>query len=472
MDNALALIKQAVANRPNFALESLPLIEILSTLLGKEGKRILELRSKSNEELFELYRDNLVFRWNSDHTLKEARRIITRFEDYLAGRQPSEELAKRYLAQFTTLQNTTAYRYVAIIGQFMKWYGEPLDIKVKVPKPLPQTVDPKDVDAIIEAMWGRDTRRDLIERDVLVVDTLRLTGLRRSEAANLKVSDLDFDNKVLVVRKGKGEKDRSIPLVDLLSDQLREHCLNKHLEDSVFGLGPAALSAKIHRWAKKAGCPYIHAHSLRHFFATQLARKGASAREIQMLMGHSDMATSQRYIDLTSTELREAINRLVSDETETRETKSAPVEVKVNHTTLIIRAVNKTIEQENGPPNKDYFSHFEILNASDTVAIELEVALLEDSHRVLQGHRNIALLPGKRTEFKPQMYLYEGKYYIVCQYKGVEPKASEAWHQTWLPITYIRAESEGEAYAVAGELQFKYGIGREELVEIFGSKPI
>ena len=83
-----------------------------------------------------------------------------------------------------------------------------------------------------------------------------------------------------------------------------------HRDDLVFGLKDVSVSALASIWAHKAGVPHVHAHAYRHFFGTELARKGASARAIMILMGHKNMQTSQRYIDLVADDLRSAIDRL------------------------------------------------------------------------------------------------------------------------------------------------------------------
>jgi len=184
----------------------------------------------------------------------------------------------------------------------MKWYDEPLDIQIKRPKPLPQMVDSRDTDKIEAAMQNRKTHKKLAQRDMLLVETARLKGLRRAELSALKVGDIDFDNQLLVVRMGKGQKDRSIPLVPSPSCKLEAFCRGKSPEASVFGLKLVSISDKIREWAQKAGCPHVHAHSLRHQFATTLARKGVGARAIQSLLGHADMGTSQQYIDLVASE--------------------------------------------------------------------------------------------------------------------------------------------------------------------------
>jgi len=100
-------------------------------LLGREGKRMLALRNKTNEELFNLWRAELRFKYSSEKALDEARRVITKFEQFLGGYPPSCELAKTYLSQFFDRKRNTIARYAVLIGQFMKWYGDPLTLYLK-----------------------------------------------------------------------------------------------------------------------------------------------------------------------------------------------------------------------------------------------------------------------------------------------------------------------------------------------------
>ena len=138
------------------------------------------------------------------------------------------------------------------------------------------------------------------------METACKTGLRRSELANLRVRDIDFTNNRLKVINGKGGKDRAIPLVNGTRDKLAKLCKDKHLNDSVFGLGRRSLGNKIRTWAKKAGLD-IHTHSLRHYFGTMLADRGAHIRAIQELMGHTNLSATEVYISLTGRHLNEAI---------------------------------------------------------------------------------------------------------------------------------------------------------------------
>ena len=187
-------------------LGHLRLEDVIGILLGKEGMRKLALRKKSNPELFRLWRDNLRLRYRSERALKEAYRVMRNYEAFLDGRPPDAELAKSYLSQFTDRATNTLARYAVLVSQFMAWYGDPLDLKIRTPQTLPPRVNPADIDKLEEAIGHRKTHKGLIERDLLIVHTLRLTGVRRSELAHLKVEHLDFQTQVRHGQKGQGRE--------------------------------------------------------------------------------------------------------------------------------------------------------------------------------------------------------------------------------------------------------------------------
>ena len=304
-------IDNRVAVPDDDPLETLPLRDLLVQLLGKQGRRVMELKTLSNAGLFERWRRELGFRYRTERPRKEAIRFAGLFERFLGGYPPSADLAKQFLSQYLDRKQNTRAGYYAQIAMLMKWYGDPIDdCRVRPAEEMPAPVDSRDLARIEGAIRSRKTHKKKIQRDVLLVQTLRYTGIRRAEAAQLRVGDIDFAGRVLMVRGGKGCKDRPIPLLDNLKMELEAFCASKRREDLVFGLKDVSVSALVSIWAQKAGVPHIHAHSYRHFFGTELARRGASARAIMILMGHKNMQTSQRYIDLVADDLRSAIERL------------------------------------------------------------------------------------------------------------------------------------------------------------------
>src|SRR5512138_2795035 len=106
-----------------------------------------------------------------------------------------------------------------MVKAFMKWYGESLhDVHIKIPKSLPPYTEDVDIEKLLEAAGDKKSHKSLIERDKLLIETAYKTGLRRAELAHLEPKDLHENN--LIVRQGKGMKDRMIPLTPDLAKRL------------------------------------------------------------------------------------------------------------------------------------------------------------------------------------------------------------------------------------------------------------
>lgn len=275
----------------------------------------MELRQKTNNELFSLYEGELAFHHRSARGIHEAKRILNHFHNHIGEFPPTPELAKSFLSTFKDRKPTTIARYVAILKVFLKWYGEELDINIRVPKMLPSYVEKSDIEKLLEAMRAKKSHRSTIDRDILLVDLAIHTGLRRSELASLRVGDIDVERQFLVVRQGKGSKDRAIPLSGSTANKLVTFIDANDKKDSLFGIAPATISGKIKTFAKKAGVD-IHTHSLRDYFATSLSEKGATIREIQSLLGHANLTHTERYTLHTDRHLKKAIELLDAEEEE------------------------------------------------------------------------------------------------------------------------------------------------------------
>jgi integrase len=277
-------------------------------LLDDKAKRRLSLRCKTNNELFTLYYEHLKLKLTpgqfDQYTL-----LLNKFWQFLGEFPPSVELATRFLTRYTNHAQATLVRYAGMVRGFMEWYGESLDLRLAKPKSLPQYVEPDDIERLVDFIRHKNTHKQTVERDILLVRFATLTGFRRSELARLTVGDIHIKQKVVIVRKSKGIKDRAIPLESSLCTQLSEYISDMKPSDSVFGLAGRSITDKISDWSKKAGLK-IHPHSFRHYFAEQLLERGVPLTVVSALLGHKDLQTTAVYLGLRPGSLREAVDKL------------------------------------------------------------------------------------------------------------------------------------------------------------------
>ncbi len=269
-------------------------------------------RTKPNNQLLKEYYDFITASLSSSY-IYESKRLLGKFQSFLGAFPPSIELALEFLAQYQNRSDNTRAKYSFILSAFFRWYsGDKLPIKIKVPKMLPQYVPVEDINRLLEAINKKQSHKKSISRDTLLIETFVMTGLRRGELANLKVGDLYLteDNPVLIVRGGKGKKDRSVGLNTFIRDKLAAFTSGKSPQDSVFNLKPRSISGKIRIWANKAALPQLHPHSLRHYVGTTLFQRGANPRAIQAMMGHESLETTMRYAAVTGKDIKETAQLL------------------------------------------------------------------------------------------------------------------------------------------------------------------
>ncbi|NQU83912.1 MAG: tyrosine-type recombinase/integrase [Parcubacteria group bacterium] len=143
-------------------------------------------------------------------------------------------------------------------------------------------------------------------------------GLRVSEAVALRVKDIDLSEMTLVVRQGKGRKDRLTVISPRLIDDLRELDYGKDAEDFVFasergGRITVGTAQKIfYKCLRKSGSKKLASfHSLRHSFATHLLENGVDVRYVQELLGHQNIRTTQIYTHVTNPNIKNIKSPLV-----------------------------------------------------------------------------------------------------------------------------------------------------------------
>lgn len=177
---------------------------------------------------------------------------------------------------------------------------------------MPQNVPLEDFERLEKAIRGKKSHKKKIERDILLIQTGRVTGLRAGELAKLNVGDLQLrgEDPFVLVRSGKGEKDRVVPLNSYIRKRLADFTAGMPKDHQVFGLSRKTISMKIIIWSKKAGVSHIHAHSMRHHTATSLLKAGTDVRTVQEILGHESLDTTMRYLHVTGEDKKRAMNRL------------------------------------------------------------------------------------------------------------------------------------------------------------------
>jgi len=188
----------------------------------------------------------------------------------------------------------------------------------KLGRKLPEVLTQEEVIKIIDSV---DLSKPEGERDKAILEVLYGCGLRVSEVIGLRISDLHF-NEGLIVVTGKGNKQRLVPVgaaaqkqVTIYKDQVRIHQQpQKKAEDILFlnkrgnALTRQMIFIMVRRQAETAGIgKKISPHTFRHSFATHLVQNGADLRAVQQLLGHASITTTEIYTHLNQEDLRRAI---------------------------------------------------------------------------------------------------------------------------------------------------------------------
>jgi integrase len=263
-------------------------------------------------DVFKAYRQELLQSDRDHKTISRYWQIVRSYQDWLDGREPDVEAAKQYIACLRDkgYRPKSILLYYHSLKLFHDFIGLSFKLKLRKEATLPPYYDSGDIDALI-AQAGRGLRRQKDwqkRRNEVLILTLAYTGLRRSELLNLLVGDLDFNRRVIVVRHGKGNKDRVIPMAQRIVVPLRSQCEGKGAQQKVFdNLNARSVYRIVTRLARACGLEGFHPHSLRHYFATQLVERGANLRNVQMILGHQSLETTAVYLDVSAYRLAETV---------------------------------------------------------------------------------------------------------------------------------------------------------------------
>ncbi|MEK6890744.1 MAG: site-specific tyrosine recombinase/integron integrase [Nanoarchaeota archaeon] len=177
-------------------------------------------------------------------------------------------------------------------------------VKLEVPKRekrLPEVLSVGEIKSLIDAAEFKKSK--------LIIQLLYSSGLRVSELVNLTPKDLDFQQNIGWVRKGKGKKDRIFKIADSISKNLEKYISqnpeNKHIFSKDKPLTTRNIQILIKRISRNAGInKKVTPHTLRHSFATHLFENGTDIRIIQEILGHANIATTELYTHISSSQIK------------------------------------------------------------------------------------------------------------------------------------------------------------------------
>jgi len=256
------------------------------------------------------------------NTLDSYRRDLVQFRDWLSDRQGKALLAashadllgflaykvrRRAKASTTSRELSTLKRFYRFALRQGSIADDPT-LKIdapKLPRALPKSLTEEDVEKLLAAPCIEEA---LGLRDKTMLETLYASGLRVSELVTLKVPQVSEDMGVVRVM-GKGSKERLVPLGEEALSWIRRYLrearpalLGGRTSDDLFVTTRGAAMTRqafwylLKRYAAQAGLGKpISPHTLRHAFATHLLNHGADLRVVQLLLGHSDISTTQIY---------------------------------------------------------------------------------------------------------------------------------------------------------------------------------
>ncbi|MBT8143923.1 MAG: site-specific tyrosine recombinase XerD [Gammaproteobacteria bacterium] len=271
----------------------------------------------------------------SKNTLAAYRADLMALTRWLAGRDTEAIKANKadllaFIAsrvQAGARPRSTA-RQLSSFRRFFRWQlregniSEDPTAQIQMPKigrTLPKSLSEKEVESLLNAPAISDP---LGFRDRTMLEVLYATGLRVSELISLQLSQINLNQGVLRI-VGKGDRERLIPLGELCQDWIQRFIAGPRgeilLERQTDYLFPTRRGDKmtrqafwhiIKRYAAKAKIDKeLSPHTLRHAFATHLLNHGADLRVVQMLLGHSDLSTTQIYTHVARERLKDMHSR-------------------------------------------------------------------------------------------------------------------------------------------------------------------
>lgn len=274
-----------------------------------------------NEKILKRYVACLRVSGKSENTVKQYISTCMRLADLI--RRPFTEMTATdiwfYLGELKAKgnQNRSIENQRANLSAFFQWmFVEELISKNPCMKVKPIKIEDKVRLPFTSVQLDKLRSGCKDARQRAMVEVLVSSGVRCSEFCSLKISDVDLRSKTILVRNGKGGKDRKTFMSDLAAAHLEKYLAERtddrpelFLSNYKKAYTQKGVDRQLKNVAKRAGVDNVHPHRFRRTFATSLYNRGMDIHEVQRLMGHSNINTTLGYIYSDDDQIRAAYHK-------------------------------------------------------------------------------------------------------------------------------------------------------------------
>lgn len=283
------------------------------------------------KEHIEGYLTELTLRNSSEHTIRNYRLDLEAFLEYFSPKDAEPPALREFDALAIRewlgglyqqkLSMVTIRRKLAAVRSLFTYLLKRGLVEVnaaklvrtpKIPKTVPRVLTAEKANVLVDGVAEDRFDKPYPERDLLIFELLYGCGLRVSELAGLNLDDIDRAGRWLRVR-GKGKKERQVPFGSRAAAALERYLAVRTPADPEEGalilnrsgkrLTTAYIGLTVRWYARMLLGVHEHPHGLRHAFATHLLSDGADLRAIQELLGHASLSTTQKYTQVSLSDL-------------------------------------------------------------------------------------------------------------------------------------------------------------------------
>ena len=264
------------------------------------------------------------------YDIKNLLRYINKYNNKLSLKQCDKKFMQEFIYEISkNINSRSQSRLLSSLKSFFNYLvfegynnTSPMEL-IESPKIVTKLPDVLSIEEIKLLINNSELNKNHGIRNSAILETLYGSGLRVSELINLKLSDIHYDDKLLLIQ-GKGNKQRLVPLGSISESKVSNYVNNyrilkkvkKNSNDIVFlnRNGKKLTRAMIFNIVKEAQNKSnikktVSPHTFRHSFATHLLENGADLRSIQIMMGHENITTTEVYTHLDTKHLSKTLNK-------------------------------------------------------------------------------------------------------------------------------------------------------------------